>query len=117
MERFIMSKFRDTLGAMLGVIGMLLLIGSGVFWMVGPEAFWEFYEKAKPVLPYFLTGVGLVVLACFLSSGQGLSAVASGTGPAPRAEPEGKVTCGKCAALNDGTAKFCNQCGAAVGGQ
>src|SRR5262249_48270046 len=97
-------------------VGMLLVIGSVVFWMVGPEILSEFYEKTRPVIPYFLTGLGLVVLACFLSPGQKLTAAASGTGPAPGAAPEGKVRCGQCEALNDGHAKFCNQCGAAVGG-
>src|SRR5947208_6891365 len=104
-----MRKFLDYFGTFLGVIGMLLLIGSVVVWTVGLEMLSELYEKTRPVLPYFLTGLGLVVLACFLSPNlRKPDGGPPGTQPDPGTAPEGKLRCGKCEALNDGHAKFCN---------
>jgi hypothetical protein len=56
---------RTFFGYVLGIllaIGMLLIIGSIAYLILGPEQFAAFYERAAPALPYFLSGVGLIVL-------------------------------------------------------
>src|SRR5262245_21746670 len=97
-----LQKVLYYVGNILGVLGALLLVGSILAWMLGPELLTSLYERTKPVLPFFLTGVGLLVLGILLSHGREPGA------------PAGKVRCGNCAAINDGNAKFCNQCGTAV---
>jgi hypothetical protein len=96
-------------GNVLGGIGGLLLIGSVVAWMVGPEILSDLYERTKPLVPFLLAGVGLSVLGTLLVA-LGHEPGATGT----RTAVDGKIRCGKCAALNDAHAKFCNQCGSPV---
>src|SRR5581483_775878 len=52
----------------LTVIGMLVLVGSFFGFLIGPERLAELYQRFKPVVPYFLTGLGLVVVGSFGSS-------------------------------------------------
>jgi len=100
-------KVLDYIGMALGWLGFLIIIGSVAAWMFGPEFVRDFYERTKPVIPFFLTGLGLVVLSVILSPGM------RGPGPAASRADAG-VRCGKCGRLNDGDAKFCSQCGTAV---
>jgi hypothetical protein len=102
-------KFFFYAGNVLAAIGTLLLFGSVFVWWVGPELFAELYEKSKPVLPFLLAGLGFLVLGILLAS------VMQDSQSAARAGPGGtKRRCGKCEALNDGAARFCNQCGTAL---
>ena len=94
-------------GNVLGFIGALLFIGSIVAWQVGPEILSSLYERARPLLPFLLVGLGLLVLGILLSSTTGMATL-------PGAAAREKIPCGKCGALNDVHAKFCNQCGSAV---
>jgi hypothetical protein len=114
MRQHTWAKLREYAGAALGVIGMLLLVGSMAAWVVGPKLLLEMYESTKPVIPFFLAGLGLLVLAAVLAPGMGKPPAASGTGPPAGAASEGGIRCGRCGSHNDGRAKFCNQCGAAV---
>jgi hypothetical protein len=100
-----MRKALFYVGNVLGVIGTLLLIGSVAAWQLGPEMLSSLYERARPLLPFLLVGLGLVVLGILLT--KGIATV-------PDAAPREKIRCGKCKALNDVHAKFCNQCGSAV---
>ena len=94
-------------GNVLGGIGTLLLIGSIAAWQLGPTILSDLYERARPLLPFLLVGLGLLVLGILLSSTTGMATV-------PGAAAKEKIPCGKCGALNDVHAKFCNQCGSAV---
>lgn len=87
-------------GALMNV-GARGLAGSGV--VLDPE------EGRKDLEPWSRMGGGVVQDA--LSE---VDAVRHLTRPPAPPEPEVKVRCPKCRALNDEAAKFCNQCGAAV---
>jgi hypothetical protein len=111
-----MRKFLDYLGTALGFVGVVLVIGSIVVWQVGPEMMSWLYERTKPVLPFFLAGVALIIVACVISpTMRGSNRETSASDALPSREPAGDVPCGKCEALNDSQAKFCDQCGAALG--
>jgi hypothetical protein len=108
-------KFLEYIGRALGFIGILLIMGSVVVWQVGPEMLRNLYESIRPVVPFFLVGVGLLVLGILLSPGlRQTNAAAPGTKPPESVAPAGAVRCAKCAADNDGLAKFCDQCGASL---
>src|SRR5262245_56280292 len=115
MKRLSLRKVLEYIGAALGVIGMLLIVGSVIAWQLGPEMLRELYERIRPVVPFFLAGVGLLVLGILLAPGlRQTNAAATGTGTPAGAAPAGTIRCSKCAADNNGLAKFCNQCGAAL---
>jgi hypothetical protein len=106
--------------AILVSVGMLLVIGSIAAVVIGPEQLAALYERARPVLPFLLTGVGLLVLSGLIAAlwpkvgrppgaGGPASSAAQGEGAL------GEARCGSCQALNDARAKFCNQCGGALG--
>jgi hypothetical protein len=120
MKQLTMRKVLEHIGTVLGIVGALVAFGSILVWTIGPELLWRQYEGTKPVLPFFLAGVGLVVLGVLLSP------TLRKTG-AEAPDPErlakgtvgffgknGPIHCGKCGAPNDGRAKFCNQCGTAI---
>ena len=92
-------------GNVLGGIGTLLLIGSIAAWQLGPTILSDLYERARPLLPFLLVGLALLVLGILLTRGMATT---------PNAAPKEKIRCDKCRALNDVDAKFCNQCGSTV---
>jgi hypothetical protein len=92
-------------------IGILLFIASFIGFIVGIEVVSKAYERIKPVLPYLLTGIGLIVLASIISP---KIWIVKGTGPG--GGPAGHILCEKCGANNDAQAKFCDQCGVALFG-
>jgi hypothetical protein len=101
-------------GSVLGTIGFLLLVGSFLVWLIGLETLTTFYESNKLVVFSGLAGVGLLVLGIVFSSlAAARSPVASSSRMAtgPGAAPEGSLRCGKCQAINDLHAKYCDQCG------
>jgi hypothetical protein len=57
-----MKKVLGIVAAGLACIGMLVLTGSFVGFMIGPERLTALYEGARPILPFFLTGLGLIIL-------------------------------------------------------
>ena len=114
MKRFTIRKVVGSVGAVLGTIGALVLVGSVTAWYLGPELLSHLYETTKPYLVYFLAGLGLLVLGCLLASWGTPGAGTPRTGSLLDAAREGKIRCRQCAAVNDGRAKFCNQCGAPV---
>jgi hypothetical protein len=72
----------------------------------GTEKMTQMYWQAAPVLPYFLTGIGLLTFVIVVAAVQ-----------QERSQRKaGVVRCGKCQAINNPRAKFCDQCGAPVGG-
>jgi hypothetical protein len=112
MDSSTTRKVRDWIGEILGLSGFLLVVGSIVWFVVGPErieAVYEYVMALKWALLAFLIGLGLIVVACVLSPGLRQP---GGTAPT-KAEQQG-VRCPKCQALNDDQAKFCDQCGTAV---
>jgi hypothetical protein len=117
-----MRKVFGYVCVILGITGGLLLVGSIVAFVLGPEEFSALWERARPILPFFLAWLGLVVLVIVLANvlwpelGKPANAVNSGTGTVRGGGPVGEIRCGKCEALNGGRAKFCDQCGAGLGG-
>ena len=107
MERLTGRKVLEYIGAALGVIGTLLVIGSIVVLIVGPTILSDMYEMTKPVIPFFLAGMGLLILGVLLAPGR----MKPDTGPSVGGRPAEGIRCGKCAAHNESRAKFCNQCG------
>lgn len=132
-------KILEIVGILLGVIGALLMLGSGLTWTVGLDQLIRWYESILAMKLYliaFLIGLGLFVLGCVLAArGSGATVFPPSPAPAPTPEAnwleklisdwipgvgsapapaEAKRPCGKCQAPNDGNAKFCNQCGSAM---
>jgi hypothetical protein len=118
MESSTTRNARDYVGGVVLLIGCLLIVGSIVWFVAGPEtveAAYEYVKSLKWALLCFLAGLGLVVVAFVLSPGLRQPGVsAPGMGPAPGTAPKGGVRCRQCQAPNDEHAKFCNQCGTAV---
>jgi hypothetical protein len=113
-----MRKVLDHAGTGLSVIGLLLIIGSVAAWQLGPETLTALYERTRPVLPFFLTGLGFVVLGCLLSPANVKTpgTTPPATGPLPGAGSAGDIRCSGCGAINGSRARFCDQCGAAISG-
>jgi hypothetical protein len=63
-----MKKILENVAGLFIGIGILVLIGSIVGFIIGPDQLTAMYERARPVLPYFLAGLGLVVLGALGSS-------------------------------------------------
>jgi hypothetical protein len=114
---------KTVLGYVLGFLlagGILLVIGSIVAFALGPEKVSELYARSKPILPYFLAGLGLTVLCIVVLNvlwpdlGKSLTATKAGMDTMPSGGPVAEIRCGKCSAVNDGLAKFCDQCGGAL---
>jgi hypothetical protein len=98
---------RNVIGCVMSILvlaGLLLVVGSMAAFTEGPEKFSEkllaFYERAEPILPYFLIGVALIAVPIVLSA------------YLPEAWQMSKpVRCQKCNVFKGGHAKFCDQCG------
>jgi hypothetical protein len=114
---------RTVLGYVLGFLfggGLLLVIGSIVAFALGPEEVSALYERGKPILPFFLAGLGLTVLCAVLLSvlwpdqWKSLTATKAGMDTMPSGGPVAEIRCAKCSVVNDGLAKFCDQCGGAL---
>lgn len=102
-------------GGVRAVTGMLMMIVGGVLMKIGSRG-WAGAgvlldpERArKDVEPWARMGGGMVQDA--LSE---IDAVKESHGRPAASEPQVKVRCPACRALNVETAKFCNQCGAAI---
>jgi peptidoglycan/LPS O-acetylase OafA/YrhL len=67
MKRLTLRTALEVGGTALVVIGMLLIAGSVAVWQFGPEMLTRLYESVKPVVPFFLAGVGLLVLGLILA--------------------------------------------------
>jgi hypothetical protein len=57
-----MKKVLGIVAGSLLCIGFVVLMGSIFGLMIGPERVAALYEGARPIRPYFLTGLGLVIL-------------------------------------------------------
>jgi len=97
------------------IIGMVLMMAGGIMMNIGAKG-WAGSgvvldpEKArKDVEPWSRMGGGVVQDA--LSE---VDVVKKIEGRLESPEPQVKVRCRKCQALNDETAKFCNQCASAL---
>jgi hypothetical protein len=101
-----MRKVLGYVCVLLLIVGILLFVGSIVAFAAGLDKLAALYEEAKPILPFLLAGLGLIVFVSVLSSVLWPELW----------KPAGEIRCGKCRALKDGRAKFCDQCGAALGG-
>jgi hypothetical protein len=97
------------------ITGMLLMIGGGVVMSIGARGLAGSGvvldpEKAREdIEPWSRMAGGVVQDA--LSEVDVVKKIEQRLEPAP---PEIKVRCKKCQALNDETAKFCNQCGSPI---
>jgi hypothetical protein len=126
MKQSGVRRFFYHAGSAFGVIGMLLLMGSFVVWLIGLETIVTFYENNRPLVFCALAGVVLIALGVFFSTvvgGGDLLATRPGTdtvqgaSSTDRGAPaEEGVRCGKCEAVNDLDAKFCDQCGTTLAG-
>jgi hypothetical protein len=58
-----MKKVLGNILGALSVIGMLMLMGSVFAIAIGPEQLTALYERARPILPFFLAGLGLLIVA------------------------------------------------------
>jgi hypothetical protein len=63
-----MRKISASIVVILLVVGIVLIIGSIAYLVLGPEQFAALYQRAAPVLPYLLSGVGLVVLCIVIGN-------------------------------------------------
>jgi hypothetical protein len=113
-------------GSVFCVTGTLLLLGSIVGSAIGWGAIKDFYDNNKPLVFSALGGLVLLALGIYFSAlgaGRDLVAIATPTGttqgkpsPEDHASSEGAIRCDKCEAINDGDAKFCDQCGTSLTG-
>jgi hypothetical protein len=114
-----MGAVGNVVGIMM-LLGVLLVIGSIAAVVIGPEQLFALYERARPVLPFFLAGVGLLVLSGLVAAqwpraGKPPGAGASANGAGQGEGALGEARCDRCQALNDARARFCNQCGGGLG--
>jgi hypothetical protein len=100
--------FRAFGGMILTMIGLFMMnvgakgwAGSGI--VLDPE------KGRKDIEPWSRMGGGI-----FQDALSEVEALKPGGGKLGSPEPQVKVRCQKCQALNDETAKFCNQCGSAI---
>ena len=101
----------------MGTTGLLLVVVTVVWFLVGDEGIEAAYQYVKAhlwLLLCFLAGVVLSVGGIVLSSVTQPRAAAPGTVPAPETASPETACCRHCQAPNDFSAKFCNQCGTAI---
>jgi hypothetical protein len=63
-----MRKISGSIVVILLFVGIVLIIGSIAYMVLGPEQFAALYQRAAPVLPYLFSGVGLVVLCIVIGN-------------------------------------------------
>ena len=103
MKPSTMRKVLFYAGNTVCILATVVLLGCVVAWQIGPELLSKMYQSVSPLLPYRFAALGLLAV--------GLLLLALGRDPGAAGPGQGKVRCPRCQALNDGAAKYCNQCG------